>query len=104
MNPYPQQPGFPARVAHAEKCLKLLAEGRDRRVENGEEYSVASDRKMDNCFEMNDGDAVVWELMRRAQTDVVLMRGIKLSCGNEHCIEHWRKVAAYRGPQMELKI
>jgi hypothetical protein len=102
MNPYPQQPGFSARITHAERCLKLLAEGNHWRTVNGDRYSVASDRQMDNCFEMGDGDAVVWELMHRAQTDAVLKLGIRKSCGR--ALEQWRKIFVYRGPQLELTL
>lgn len=103
-NPYRQHPSFPARVTHAEHCLKLLAEGRDRRVENGEEYSIASDRKFDDCFEMHDGDAVVLGTHTRAKSDAVLMRRIEKSCGNATALQHWYKVTAYRGRQLTLSI
>jgi hypothetical protein len=106
MNPYCTHPGFPSRVTHAERCLKLLAEGRDRRTSSatGETYSVASDRKFDNCFEMYDGDAVVWELMRRAKFDPVLMRGIERSCGNAAALQHWYRIAGYKGQQLTLGL
>lgn len=106
MNPYPTQPGFNLRVAHAERCLKLLAEGRDRRYHRpiDDWYSVASDRKMDDCFEMGDGSAVVWELTRRAQSDPVLRTGIAKMLGNAEAMERWAETAAYRGRQLTLGL
>ena len=68
-NPYPKRPGFARRVAYAKR--RLRADGRDcmRRP-----YS----RGFDTCFEMFDGEAVVWALMHTAMNgDVALMMGIK---------------------------
>jgi hypothetical protein len=68
-NPYPRRQGFGLRVANAKRALRRL--GRDCLAEI---YT----RGFDNCFEMFDGDAVVWALMREAVTgDEILERGIR---------------------------
>jgi hypothetical protein len=81
MNPYKIHPGFGNRVSYAANALKRLAEGNGWTTDrnNGVRDHPSQGRKMDNCFEMWDGDAVVWQLMHRAQTDPVLMRGIVMS-------------------------
>ena len=56
-NPYPRRQGFALRVANAKRALRRL--GRDCLADI---YT----RGFDNCFEMFDGDAVVWALMREA--------------------------------------
>lgn len=106
MNPYPTKPGFPARVAYAVARLKALAEGRDQRYckLTNEWYSAASDRKMDNCFENYDGDAVAWEIMRRSVDDATLRRGAEMSFGNAEAFAHWKAIAAYQGPQLRLAL
>ena len=105
-NPYPTRPGFSARVAFAHNALKLLEAGRDDVycAAIGETYSRVHSRKMDDCFENDDGRAVVWELMRRAAGDPGLLRAIQVMNGNDHAMQHWRDVAAYRGPQLSLDL
>ncbi|NOG70458.1 hypothetical protein [Roseicella sp. DB1501] len=106
VNPYPTRPGFSARVAFAANALRLCGEGRDERIDRstGEVFSRVHSREMDNCFEMDDGEAVVWALMDKAKDDPVLMRGIERMCGNARALDHWRKVGAYAGPQLTLKL
>lgn len=97
-NPYPTRPGFGLRVHYARKVLILLAQGSDYVTDNktGEVYSRAHDRKMDNCFENFDGDAVVWALMDSAIREsalygcTFLMRGIEKFCGNAECLAVWQ--------------
>ena len=68
-NPYPRRQGLGLRVANAKRALRRL--GRDCLADI---YT----RGFDNCFEMFDGDAVVWALMREAiNGDDVLERGIR---------------------------
>ncbi len=106
-NPYPTRPGFGLRVHYARKTLILLAQGMDRVRCNktGEIYSRARDRKMDNCFEMCDGDAVVWALMDAAARESSLYnspdlaRGIELFCGNDYALSQWRATYAHKGLQ-----
>ena len=69
LNPYPKQPGFGRRVAHAKLALKQLARKPWSR-------SLVSCRDFDNCFENGDGTAVVWALMQAARTDPELEQGI----------------------------
>lgn len=68
-NPYCTQPGFGLRVHRARSALKKFAiNSADR----------PTSRSFDNCFEMYDGDAVVWQLMRDVVTgDELLERGIR---------------------------
>jgi hypothetical protein len=54
--------GFPARVALAAQCI---------RTGDG-----IGSRAFDNCFEMSDGDMVMLMLLRMAESDPVLARGI----------------------------
>ena len=61
-NPYPRRQGFSLRVANAKRALRRL--GRDCLADI---YT----RGFDNCFEMFDGDAVVWALMREAVTATI---------------------------------
>ena len=56
-NPYPRKSGFGLRVHYARQALEVF--GRDV---NAPPYS----RAFENCFEMFDGDAVVWALMHSA--------------------------------------
>ena len=68
-NPYPRRQGFALRVANAKRALRRL--GRDC-------FADIYTRGFDNCFEMFDGDAVVWALMHEAVNgDDVLERGIR---------------------------
>ena len=68
-NPYPRRQGFAFRVANAKRALRRL--GRDCLAD-------ITTRGFDSCFEMFDGDAVVWALMREAiNGDEVLERGIR---------------------------
>lgn len=56
-NPYPKQKGFGLRVHRAETSIRKLAV---------DPFADIYTRSFDNCFEMNDGDAVVWALMDKA--------------------------------------
>ncbi len=68
-NPFPTQPGFAARVAYAKRALRRF----------GENYAAAPySRRFDDCFEMFDGDAVVFALMHATIAgDTLLERGIR---------------------------
>jgi len=70
--PYEKRPGYAARLARARRMLKTF----------GRNYAFAPWRErtshsFDNCFEMFDSDAVVWGLMREAQTNETLAEGIR---------------------------
>ena len=71
-NPYPTRKGFGLRLYHAAKAIRKL--GRDP-------YADIYTRGFDNCFENNDGSAVVWALMHEAtqepDDDNPLTRGIQ---------------------------
>jgi len=56
-NPYQKNHGFGLRVHRAETAIKKLA---------NDHFANIYTRGFDNCFEMNDGDAVVWALMDKA--------------------------------------
>jgi len=58
-NPYQTREGFGRRVAYTRKALLKLSADPLARI-----YT----RKFDNCFEMYDGSAVVWALVREAPT------------------------------------
>ena len=86
LNPYPKQPGFSRRVGHAKRALKKLARHPHQR-------SVINCRDFDNCFEVGDGDAVVWALMHAAETDAGLSHGIfYLDGGCGYLLKQWRRV------------
>jgi len=70
-NPYLTKPGFGLRVARATRILKRYGLGWS------EEECGVNSRPMDNCFEMNDGDAVVWALMDKAMRDPDIESGIR---------------------------
>lgn len=68
-NPYPTRPGFGLRVANARRALRRLGE---------DCLADIYTRGFDSCFEMFDGEAVVWALMQGALSgDYVLERGIR---------------------------
>jgi len=72
-NPYPKHDGFGFRTLRARSALEKF--GRDG-------LARPYCRSFDNCFEMDDGDAVVWALMHRAVRnsatgDTHLERGIR---------------------------
>ena len=56
-NPYPTEEGFGLRVYRAEKAIRKLAL---------DPFANIYTRGFDNCFEMGDGDAVVWALIDKA--------------------------------------
>ena len=58
-NPYPRLRGMHKRVSYAVSRLKQLCDRWDAR------YRIST-RGFDNCFEEQDGDAVVWQIMHRA--------------------------------------
>jgi len=73
LNPYPKRRGFGFRYLRAKALLERY--GRDCLAQP---YS----RSFDNCFEMYDGDAIVWALMRtalrnEASGDPSLAQGIR---------------------------
>jgi hypothetical protein len=89
LNPYPKQPGFGRRVAHAKRALKQLARKPWSR-------SFVSSRDFDNCFENGDGTAVVWALMQAARTDPELEQGILwLDGGRGHLLTEWRRIYTF---------
>ena len=100
-NPYPTRPGFGLRVRYATNALKNLALGNDEAIDrrSKETYSRVHSRQMDNCFEMHDGKAVVWELMHIAAQEPdlygqsLITKGINQFCGKSG-IEHWQNVYA----------
>jgi hypothetical protein len=104
LNPYQTHPGFGLRVAYAEKSLKDLVDGKDDITcqRSGETYSRVRSRQMDNCFENDDGHAVIWALMHRARTDAILMQGIERFTGNG--FKHWERIANYNGPQLTFDL
>ena len=68
-NPYQTLPGFGLRVHQARTAIKKYALDYEARP-----YS----RTYDNCFEMGDGSAVVWQLMRHViNGDEILEQGIR---------------------------
>lgn len=68
-NPYTTRPGFGFRVANAKRALRRLGADCAANIFT---------RGFDNCFEMHDGDAVVWALMHAALNgDDLLAAGIK---------------------------
>lgn len=72
-NPFPKQPGFGLRVLRAKTALRRL--GADC-------MTPIFTRSFDNCFEMYDGEAVVWALMQAcAKGDDLLARGIQNAGG-----------------------
>jgi hypothetical protein len=96
-NPHPKQPGFHNRVKSATN--RLLKYGKHW---NGDNYSKLYCRAMDNCFENSDGDAVVWQLMHKAQSDSRLLQAIKDFCGTDECFAAWERVYRGEGKQMML--
>jgi len=56
-NPYPKRKGFGLRAHRAGMAIRRLA-----RDPSADIYT----RGFDNCFEMHDGDTVVWALMHKA--------------------------------------
>ena len=69
-NPYPKRPGFNFRVLNARRALEKLGQDPKARIFT---------RGFDNCLEMGDGDAVVWQLMHvvKAEGADLLKRGIQ---------------------------
>lgn len=88
-NPYAQQSGFGLRVQYASKCL--LIRGTLPHEQRGEyHYDKCASRQFDNCFENNDGDAVVFALMEKAEQLPQLANGIKSLGGS--LWDDWCKV------------
>jgi hypothetical protein len=68
-NPYTKRAGFSRRFAYAKRRLEAF--GRDC-------FKRPYSRGFDNCFEMFDGEAIVWALMHHAiNGNVDLMMGIR---------------------------
>jgi hypothetical protein len=91
-NPYPRLTGFSNRVAYAERKLREL--GRDP-------YCDIFSRKFDDCFEMGDGDAVVFALMTKATRNPLLLQGIQRLDGGE-VPQRWQEVFQGHFGQMNL--
>lgn len=101
-NPYPTYQGFGLRVYHAETAIKKLA------VDPCVDIYT---RGFDNCFEMYDGDAVVWALMDKAirEPDIDgqnhLTKGIQCMFKNTlngvKYPENWLKIYHYQ-PNLDL--
>jgi hypothetical protein len=70
-NPYPTRQGFGLRYFRAARAIRNYGLGWSQ-----EEAGMYT-RGFDGCFENYDGDAVVWQLMREAQTDENLALGIR---------------------------
>ena len=82
-NPYPTREGFGRRVGYARKALLKLSADPLARI-----YT----RKFDNCFEMYDGSAVVWALMREALTgNDALKNGIERTGSWPHWLEVYQQ-------------
>lgn len=76
-NPYPTHAGFGFRVADAKRALRRLGEDCTASI-----FTLG----FDNCFEMNDGNAVVWALMRSVHGgDALLERGIRYAGDGMWC-------------------
>ena len=86
-NPYPRRHGSGFRVANAKRALRRL--GQDC-------LAPIYTRSFENCFEMFDGDAVVWALMHEAISgDELLERGIRNM--GKAVWPHWLDVYEQRG-------
>jgi len=59
-NPYPKQIGFGLRLHRAATAIKKLG---------NDPWAEIYTRGFDNCFEMGDGDAVVFGLMHKAYAE-----------------------------------
>ena len=102
INPYPRKKGFGLRVYRAEKAIKKLA---------ADPFANIYSRAFDNCFEMGDGDAVVWALMHKAHQEVdpygqsLLTRGIqemfRRTLGGQKYPEDWLKVYRNEEPSKD---
>ncbi len=53
-----------------------------------------SERTVDTCGEMNDGEDVIADLLRRADFNPKLLAAITEAHG-ESCLSHWRECARY---------
>lgn len=81
-NPYVTLPGFGLRVANAKRALKRLGSDCTANIFT---------RGFDNCFEMYDGEAVVWALMDAALNgDDLLAEGIRVA--GERMWADWLKL------------
>jgi hypothetical protein len=89
-NPYPTCKGFGLRFFHAAACIRRYGRGWSQ-----EEAGMYT-RAFDNCFENFDGDAVVWQIVRDAQTDDDLARRIRLM--GEKLWPQWQ--AIYEAPPL----
>lgn len=93
-NPYPMRPGFGLRVHRAELALRRLGINPSLDIYR---------RSLDDCFEMGDGDAVVFALMHKAYTEPDskgrsdLSQGIKRAFRRELSMDgfpvRWEQVA-----------
>ena len=59
-NPYPIQPDFELRLHRAATAIKKLGD---------DPWANIYTREFDHCFEMGDGDAIVFALMHRAYVE-----------------------------------
>ena len=87
-NPYPRKPGFGIRYRRAKLAYEIYGRDYSRKP-----YS----RAIDNCFEMDDGDAVVWALMKDAIAggNIDLAEGIQRT--GKDVWPHWLEVYEQRG-------
>lgn len=99
-NPYPKHDGFGFRYLRAKAALEKF--GRDS-------FAQPYCRSFDTCFEMCDGDAVVWALMDRAirnaaAGDPALAQGIR-NLG-ARVWPQWLRVYEFSqvDPQIELPL
>lgn len=92
-NPYPKYQGFGLRVHRAETAFKKLAL---------DHFADIYTRGFDNCFEMYDGDAVVWALMDKASKEPDQYGQNLLTEGIQHMFS--RTLAEQKYPEAWLKI
>ncbi len=87
-NPYPTKPGFGLRVHYAKQALEVFGQ---------DEHAPPYSRAFENCFEMFDGDAVVWALMHSAiaKNNGDLAEGIRRM--GKDVWPHWLAVYEQRG-------
>lgn len=92
-NPYPTRSGFGLRVHRAETAIRKLAR---------DPYADIFTRVFDNCFEMYDGDAVVWALMDKATKEPDCAGKSELTLGIQEMFKSTLKGQKY--PDLWRKI
>lgn len=103
-NPYPKYNGFGLRVHRAEQAIRKLADN---------PHADIYTRGFDNCFEMYDGNAVVWALMHKALQEpdergqCLLTRGIQTmfsrTLDGQKYPDNWLDIY-YQRDQLELFV